>query len=548
MLRLLAVACCLAAATVAAAPAAASVAPGRVLFPTTPAPVSNVDAGGAGPAVALPDGGVVMVVFDSTYKAITTVALRADGSPNPAYGDGGRSLVTRPAGFSPQQILRQPDGRLLVVGTRSAANKYQLPRLTLVRLTPTGALDPSFGTGGIAALELQTGGAALAPDGSIVVTGAVGQVSRAIETNPSAPATFRWVVLRLTAAGAIDPAFGIPVIPGEPGLNTGGRAVVVRPSGQIVVLGTHGTAYQLAGLTAAGTPDPTFNGGAPVAVGDAGLDLLLHAGGAIDVAGRSQLARYTAAGTLDPAFGTGGIARFTGFNPAYGPPAMLAAPDGGTLLVGQTLFEPARAGLPRLHVLRITPAGTPGAAPGLEPGFGGGQASSRNHTTGLLEQNGFRGTLLARPDGSYLAIGATSVVRYTGEGAGSSAGFAAIAAYSPLLAPDPTYGGPQAPARATVIVPRQRARSDYDLRRVLVRVTTNGPGLVLVRIRDGRRRVLAQVVAPAFAAGRTTVRVPLTQTGRSVLRRGRSLRVQAGVDFRDVLTARANAAIPARLR
>ena len=215
---------------------------------------------------------------------------------------------------------------------------------------------------------------------------------------------------------------------------------------------------------------------------------------------------------------------------------MLAAPDGGTLVYGQTLFEPTAAGLPRLHVLRITPAGSPAAATGLEPGFGGGLASGRTRTTGTLEQNGFRGALLARPDGSYLAVGGLSVVKYTGEGEGSSAGFAAIAAYSPLLAPDASYGGPQQAARATVGLPRQRARSDYDLRRVLARVTTNGPGLVLVRIRDGRRRMLAQVVAAAYAAGTTTVRIPLTKTGRSVLRRGRSLRVIAGVDFRDVLT------------
>jgi uncharacterized delta-60 repeat protein len=539
----------LAVAAAPAAPAAAAVAPGRVLFATTQAPVSNVDAGGAGPAVALPDGGVVMVTYDRTLPAITTVALRPDGSPNPAYGSGGTSRVTRPAGFSPQQILRQPDGRLVIVGERAAATKYQLPRLTLVRLMPNGALDPSFGAGGIAALELQGSAAALAPDGSFVVTGSVGEISPAIEHDPYAPATFRWVVLRLTAAGTIDPAFGAPVIPGAESLNTGGRAVVVRPSGQIVVLGTHAMATQLAGLTAAGSPDLSFNGGAPITLGDPGNELLMHAGGAIDVAGNSHVVRFTAAGTLDASFGAGGVATFGGFNPSYGPPSMLAAPDGGTLLCGQTLFEAARAGLPRLHVLRITPAGTPGAATGLEPRFGGGYASSpHSPTVGTPEQNGFRGALLARPDGSYLAVGETSVVAYSGEGTGRSAGFAAIAAYSPLLAPDDSYGGPQQAARATVSLPRQRARSDYDLRRVLVHVRTNGPGLVLLRIRDGHRRVLAQTVAAAFTAGPATLRAALTKTGRSVLRRGRSLRVIAGVDFRDVLTARSNDAITARLR
>jgi uncharacterized delta-60 repeat protein len=548
LLRSIATAC-LATLAVAAAPAAAAVAPGRVLFATTKAPVSNVDAGGAGPAVALPDGGVVMVTYDRTVQAITTVALRADGSPNTAYGSGGTSRVTRPAGFSPQQILRQPDGRLVIVGARAAATKYQLPRLTLLRLMPNGALDPSFGTGGIAALELQAGAAALAPDGSFVVTGSVGEISPAIEHNPNAPATFKWIVLRLTATGVIDPAFGAAVIPGADGINTGGRAVVVRPSGQIVVLGTHGMTTQLAGLTAAGTPDLTFNGGAPLALGDPGNDVLLHAGGAIDVTGNSHVVRFTAAGTLDASFGAGGVATFTGFSPSYGPPSMLAAPDGGTLLYGQTLFEAAKAGLPRLHVLRITPGGAPGTSTGLEPRFGGGLASSpHSPTTGMLEQNNFRGALLARPDGSYLAVGGTSVVAYSGEGTGQSAGFAAITAYSPLLAPDDSYGGPQTAAKARVSLPRQRARSDYELRRVLVHVTTNGPGLVLVRIRDGHRRVLAQSVRAAFKAGPMTLRVPLTKTGRSVLRRGRSLRVIAGVDFRDVLTARARDASITSLR
>ena len=547
MLRLLAVTCCLAASAIAPAPAAAFVAPGRVLLPTTQGAVSNVDAGGAGPAVVLPDGGVVMVTFDTAFKAVTTVALGPDGAPNPAYGSGGTATVSRPAGFSPQQLLRRPDGRLVLVGSRPAANRYQLPRTTLIGLTASGALDASFGAGAIAALELQAGTAALAPDGTLVMTGSAGEISPAIATNPNAPATIRWVVLRLTAGGTIDPAFGVRVIPGPEGINTGGRAVVVRPSGQIVVLGTHGATTQLAGLTAAGTPDPSFNGGVPVTVADAGPELLLRSTGAIEVAGRSQLARYTTAGTLDPAFGAGGIVAFSGFNPSYLPPSMLPAPDGGTLLHGQTRFEPTSTGLPRLHVQRITPWGSTGVGIGIAPHFGGGHAGSPGRTTGSIEQNSFRGTLLRRPDGSYLAVGSVSVVAYSGEGSGRSAGFAAIAEYSPLLAPG-GYGGPQQLPRTSVRLPRQRARLDYERRRVLAHVTTNGPGLVLVRIRDAQLRTLAQVVAPAFTAGTTTVRVPLTRTGRSVLRRGGGLRVTARATFRDVLTAHTTRLITGRLR
>jgi hypothetical protein len=71
---------------------------------------------------------------------------------------------------------------------------------------------------------------------------------------------------------------------------------------------------------------------------------------------------------------------------------------------------------------------------------------------------------------------------------------------------------------------------------------------VLLRVRDGRGRVLARDVAAVYAAGTTMVRIPLTATGLRVLRRARSIRVQVGRDFRDVLTARDRGVIGARLR
>ncbi len=546
MLRSLAVACLAACSLLPAVPAAAAVAPGRVAFSVaTKVPVSNVDAAGAGAAVALPDGGAVMLAF-ARSTGLTAVQLRPDGSPDPSFGTRGIARLAVPVSFSgSQQLLRRPDGRLLAVGTRAAATPFEPPRFTIVGLTERGALDPSFGTGGVAELELQAscgsdcGFAALAPDGSIVITGSVGR------GGALGAGRFRWIVVRLTPAGVLDPSFGVPVIGGSTHPSSG-SATVVRPSGQVVVLGTDAGVPQLVGLTANGAPDPSFHGGVPLTV-PRGYRMLLHADGAIDVAGDGQLARYTSQGSPDPGFGSGGAVAFGGFNPGYGPPAMIAAPDGGTLLYSQTSFEPTFPGSPRLHVLRITPSGGLGAAVGLGPAFGGGQSSPRSRTTGSIKQNSFRGTLVARPNGSYLAVGGLSVVHYTGEGAGRSAGFVAVAGYSPLLMPDRAFGGRARATVARVSVARQRARSDVHLRRVLVRVKTSGPGLLLLRVRDGRRRILAQQVAPVYAAGRTTVRIPLTATGRRILRRG-ALRVLVGHDFRDVLTGRDHGVVRTRLR
>lgn len=548
MIRALAVACLAACSLLPAVPAAAAVAPGRVAFSVaTHVPRSNVDAGGAGSAVALPDGGAVMLAFDGS-TGLTAVQLRPDGSLDPSFGSRGIARIAVPVSSSgTQQLLRRPDGRLLAIGTRAPATRFGSPRFTIVGLTANGALDPSFGNRGVAELELAAscggdcGAAALAPDGSIVITGSVGEGSGPGSGN------FRWIVIRLTPAGALDPSFGIPVIDGPANQSTGGSATVVRPSGQVVVLGTHAGVTQLAGLTANGAPDPSFHGGAPLTVPDRGYRMVLHDSGAIDVAGDGHLQRFTPAGWPDPAFGNGGAVAFGGFSPSYGPPAMLAAPDGGTLLYGQTIFEPTVAGLPRLHVLRITPAGGLGAAVGLAPAFGGGLSSPLSHTTGSIKQNSFRGALVARPNGSYLAVGGLSVVHYTGEGEGRSAGFVAVAGYTPLLTPDPAFGGRARATVARVSVARQHARSDVHLRRVLVRVKTSGPGLLLLRVRDGHRRILAQQVAPVYAAGRTTVRIPLTATGRRILRRG-SLRVLVGHDFRDVLTGRDHGVVRTRLR
>jgi hypothetical protein len=117
--------------------------------------------------------------------------------------------------------------------------------------------------------------------------------------------------------------------------------------------------------------------------------------------------------------------------------------------------------------------GTLGTATDLSPAFGGGLASQLSRTTGDAEQNSFLGRLLPRPDGSYLAVGGLSVVHHTGEGAGFSAGFVAVAAYTPLLALDMTFGGPQqapaaqmrpAPARGLGRPPGARARARDDVR------------------------------------------------------------------------------------
>jgi uncharacterized delta-60 repeat protein len=99
----------------------------------------------------------------------------ASGTPDGAWGTGGEARAS--FGGTAARVTAigvQPDGK--VVATGAAGN-----RVALARFTVTGALDPSFGTGGTVVLPLAEGSSGMAPlalamqaDGKAVVAGATG--------------------------------------------------------------------------------------------------------------------------------------------------------------------------------------------------------------------------------------------------------------------------------------------------------------------------------------------------------------------------------------
>ena len=241
-----------------AAPAAAAVAPGRVTFPTAPS------AGHVGNAslelsagVALPGGGVVLAGRDGA-GAIVLAQLRPDGSLDPAFGAAGIAHVVPPTSGPSTlarnlQVLRERDGRLLVVATatRSAANEND--QLVVVGVSADGTLDATFGSGGVAAPGvqsscLQCSPAALAPDGSIVLTGDTGQIPPGIAQHPGVVVDFHWVVARLTPTGRLDPRFGAQGIVTLPGTSGVGYASASLPGGAVAVLGATSEARSSRGL------------------------------------------------------------------------------------------------------------------------------------------------------------------------------------------------------------------------------------------------------------------------------------------------------------
>ena len=123
-----------------------------------------------------PDGRVVVSVQAIVGGSFHFIAARFDtgGHLDPTFGSGGNATIT----FSTfndfaRAVAVQEDGGILLVGQSSNFNNGNV---ALARLTPAGALDPSFGTNGLLTIDVfgdidnaQT--VALQPDARILVAG-----------------------------------------------------------------------------------------------------------------------------------------------------------------------------------------------------------------------------------------------------------------------------------------------------------------------------------------------------------------------------------------
>ncbi len=165
-------------------------------------------------------------------KNVLATKLGAHGAVDLSYGTSGLASATLSATASTWAAALQSDGKLVI-----AANSGSPLGISLIRLNAAGQLDATFGTGGIASttksgVDLQAYAIALQPDGKIVVAGFtdIGDAGR-------------FVVLRYTASGVLDTAFGSSgdgtATAAFPAPNHGDFAIALalRPEGPIVVGG-----------------------------------------------------------------------------------------------------------------------------------------------------------------------------------------------------------------------------------------------------------------------------------------------------------------------
>jgi len=194
---------------------------GQILLPGPLSP----DFKGSADLADGPGGDIVVMVKNLVYAATaqTATVLRytASGQRDPAFAPAAVSHEN----FTAWSLFVTPGGEVLVDG----ATASKAP--ALLALTPTGALDSSFGVKGTASL---TGkgflyAAALAPDGDILAAGESGN-------EPS-----NLLIARFSASGAPDAGFdhaGATAPPGTSSLGgTYAFSLSARPGGGAFVLG-----------------------------------------------------------------------------------------------------------------------------------------------------------------------------------------------------------------------------------------------------------------------------------------------------------------------
>lgn len=272
-------------------------------------------------AIAVQPDGKIVIAGPPTLVAderslIVAARYLADGTRDTTFA--AEAIAFDSAITSIDAITLQPDGKIVVVGTCFSGG-------VVVRLNTSGAPDSTFGKGGLVTLELSAEtptstafrAVALQPDGGILVAGH----TVAVQQNRDA------IIVRLTPEGSIDRSFGAmghTTAPFGAGQNEF-LAMALQPDGKIVAAGTAippgvSSGAVLARFDRGGQLDNTFHGngmyivGARDTVGGLGsagwvtiqpTGKIVAGGSATDGVGLVRL--NGSDGSADTSFGAGGF-------------------------------------------------------------------------------------------------------------------------------------------------------------------------------------------------------------------------------------------------
>jgi len=272
-----------------------------------------------------PQGRLVVAVLSADASTLSFTRYSPTGALDLSYGTSGTSTITLPFSgqtFSPQGVSAGPDGSVTFAITFQNPAFHPASQPAVVRVTPSGALDTTFGTGGYSTVFPAPGRATdvkAQADGTVIVGGRLGDNATHEE----------YFVARLLANGSLDTSFasGAGITTADfGGALASGRKLAIQSNGKIVLGGsvtTNNLSFDigLIRLKTNGALDPTFNGTgmARVSLNNAGgtqialqnndkiLVYMDQYTDATQTNTQPAVARFTSSGQLDPAFGSGGV-------------------------------------------------------------------------------------------------------------------------------------------------------------------------------------------------------------------------------------------------
>lgn len=344
---------------------------------------------------------------NGTISQIAVYRFLGNGDVDGSFAGGGGRLIALGTGDSfGHSLARQPDGKIVVVGSTQVGAFTQF---AVVRLTEDGTLDTTFGSGGKVSTALGTGNSsaeavAVQSDGKIVVAGS--------QFNGS---NYDFAIVRYSTAGTLDATFGTggkvstPVQSGD----DYARAVALQTDGRILVAGSGwGTTDNDGALiryNANGTLDATFAAGGILmfavssdeklfAVALQSDNKILTAGTSSQSGGQMAIFRVNPNGTADSSFGSAGTVLIPVGNGGAVVNSIAVASDGKILLGGSALAGAVSA----FAVVRLLPSGT------LDTAFGTSGKLTYSFATGDEACS----AIAIQQNSKIFAVGATAMGGY----------------------------------------------------------------------------------------------------------------------------------------
>lgn len=315
--------------------------------------------GGFEPEIAIqPDGKILVCGYgwNMADEDIFVCRLLPNGNLDPTFGIGGKVYASLAGSGQPDAayaITIDATGNIYVCGSARTGQFATTNDVAIIKLTPSGAFDPSFSGDGKLLLDLSGSwdfayGIAVRTDGKIIVTGYSGM-----------PANF--FAIRLMTDGSYDPTFGTA---GKTTVDITGNNVAdecwgmaLTPDEKIIMVGdafqssTGSFDAAIVQLTANGTPDITFSGDGiatfPISTETTIMrNAIVQPNGKYLVSGSAKISgnddyailMLNPDGTLDPTFNQTGIYTIDVSGQAYGDIGygLALQQDGKILLSGNT--------------------------------------------------------------------------------------------------------------------------------------------------------------------------------------------------------------------